>query len=75
MKEVIFGNLIFIPLTPGFPRGVLSPSSIVELASAMRSSGVSALLLPLVGDDWKKIGEEEGTAPSPIKRLEARGVA
>ena len=65
----------FIPLTPGLPRGVLSPSSTVELASAMRSSGVSALLSPLVGDDWKKMGDEEGAAPSAIRRLEARGGA
>lgn len=63
-----------IPLTPGFPRGVLSPSSTVELASPIRSSGVPTLLFPLVGDDWKKIGDEEGTFPSPINRLEARGV-
>jgi hypothetical protein len=41
----------------------------------MRSSGVSALLPPLVGDDWKKMGDEEGATPSPIRRLEARGVA
>jgi hypothetical protein len=33
------------------------------------------LLFPLVGDDWKKIGDEDGATPSSISRLEARGVA
>jgi hypothetical protein len=62
-------------------RGVLSPSSIVdealrgELGSSIRASGVSALLLfPRAGEDWKNMGDEEGTAVSPRRRLEARGV-
>lgn len=71
-----------IPLMVGaFPLGVLSPSSIVEdsrigeLGSSIRTSGVSALLSAFEGEDWKNIGDDEGTAASPLSRLEARGVA
>ena len=40
----------------------------------MRTSGVPALLGPLLGEDWKNIGDEDGTAPS-ARRRDARGVA
>lgn len=64
-----------IPRMPVPARGVLSPSSTFELASAMRTSGVSAPRLPRIGDDWKNIGDEDGTLPSAAKRPAARGVA
>jgi hypothetical protein len=46
-----------------------------ELGSSILRSGVSALLLfPLAGEDWKNIGEDDGTGASPLRRREARGV-
>lgn len=56
---------------------MISPSIALtgELGSSILTSGVSALLLfPWAGEDWKNIGDEEGTAASPLRRLEARGV-
>lgn len=71
---------IFLDDIPRMPvwaaRGVLSPSSACELASPMRTSGVSAPRCTLVGDeDWKNMGEDDGTFPSAARRLAARGVA
>lgn len=44
-----------------------------ELGSIL-TSGVSALPFPLVGEDWKNMGEEDGIAASPLSLLDARGV-
>jgi hypothetical protein len=69
-----------IPLMAGiFPRGVISPRSVEGLAGGLDScilmSGVSAPpLFPLAGEDWKSIGDDDGTAASPLARLDARGV-
>ncbi len=72
---------ITLPLRAApFARGVLSPSSMAdealkgELGSSILASGVSALLLPRAGEDWKNMGDEDGTAASPCSRREARGV-
>lgn len=64
-----------------FPRGVLSPWPITdedfigELDSGILRSGVSApvLFLP-AGEDANIMGDDEGTAASPLARLDARGV-
>lgn len=53
-----------------FARGVTSPRSAV-LAGEL-DPGIPG---PLAGEDWKNMGEDEGTASSPLNRLDARGVA